>query len=126
MVAEIRVRGPPLLQGLAGFGGGLQPAVPGECAVSRGSSTRGFLGQARLISPPVTWELAPAGGVGGETMCPGARVDSGGHREAIQRRTKELTFASTLLSLAWLLFKFEFTQSTYPSHFSLPISGFAV
>lgn len=65
--------------------------------------------QGRLLSPLVTWELARAAGVGGEAVCPRARGDSAGHGEAVQRHTRELTFASTLLSLAWLLFKFEFT-----------------
>lgn len=38
-------------------------------------------------------------------MCPKAQVDSVGHGEAAQCHTRELTFTSILLSLAWLLFE---------------------
>lgn len=34
----------------------------------------GVQGWARLFPPLVTWELASAGGVGGEALCPGAGI----------------------------------------------------
>ena len=73
--------------------------------MSRDGSVGSVEGRARLLSPLVTWELARVGGMGGEAVCPGARVDMAGHGGAVQCRTRELTFTSTLLSLAWLLFK---------------------
>lgn len=54
-----------------GFGCGSQPTVLEECAMSRDGSV-GVQGWAHLFSPLVTWELASAGGVGGEALCPGA------------------------------------------------------
>lgn len=42
-----------------------------ECAMSRDGSV-GVQGWTRLFSPRVTWELAGAGGVSGEALCPGA------------------------------------------------------
>lgn len=108
-MAERRRRGSPPARG---FGCGSQPTVLEEYAMSRDGSV-GVQGWARLFSSLVTWELAGAGGVGGETLCPGAGTAtlelSGLNRDTVQCCTGELTFPSTLLSLAWLLFKLEFT-----------------
>lgn len=43
------------------------------------------------------------------------QVGSAGHREAVQHRTRE--FPSALLTLAWLLYKYEYTECTNSYHY---------
>lgn len=43
------------------------------------------------------------------------QVGSAGHREAVQHRTRELP--SALLTLAWLLYKYEYTECTNSYHY---------
>lgn len=71
----------------------------------------GFLGMGTFVFSSITWELVSAGGWSVlELEQPyWSSVDSTEHRVTVQCHTRELTFRSTLLSLAWLLFKLEFT-----------------
>lgn len=43
------------------------------------------------------------------------QVGSAGHSEAVQHRTRE--FPSALLTLAWLLYKYEYTECTNSYHY---------
>lgn len=85
----------------------------------------GVQGWAHLFSPPVTWELAVQV-VWVERLCVlelgqpcWSSVDSAGHTDTVQCCTRELTFPSILLSLAWLLFNLSLLSPCVPLIFLL-------